>query len=88
MKKLLSIILAGLLIFSLAACTQSPSGNEDGSGVSQKDGGKRLSFPQRFRDFRIILTVKWFVKKSTKTVQEAINISIQHLKNLRLTAHL
>ena len=32
--------------------------------------------------------VKWFVKKSTKTVQEAINISIQHLKNLRLTAHL
>ena len=44
MKKLLSIILAGLLIFSLAACTQSPSGNEDGSGVSQKDGGKKVEF--------------------------------------------
>ena len=44
MKKLLSIILAGLLIFSLAACTQSSSGNEDGSGVSQKDGGKKVEF--------------------------------------------
>jgi len=74
MKKLLALLLAGLMMLSFAACgtNDNPSGNEDNPGISQSgenndnQGGETIDWPSEHSD------IAWTGSGKILAVQEIV----------------